>query len=164
MHIRRRFSFFDKLTLKSKLIVSFIGFVTIPLAILSIFSLKLYSEEIQQTVIKSSVQSNEQINKNLDTFLGMLSKLSEYPVKDNKVKNLLTKDYSGYEYAEYEEAVDKDDIKDLLYNNIKSYSNIIDSVMLYKGNTYKILGRTPADSLNASYRTDNSIKGEKQRL
>lgn len=94
----------------------------------------------------------------------MLSKLSEYPVKDNKVKNLLTKDYSGYEYAEYEEAVDKDDIKDLLYNNIKSYSNIIDSVMLYKGNTYKILGRTPADSLNASYRTDNSIKGEKQRL
>jgi two-component system, sensor histidine kinase YesM len=151
MHIRQRFSVLGKLTLKSKLIVSFIGFVTIPLAILSIFSLKLYSEEIQQTVIKSSVQSNEQINKNLDTFLGMLSKLSEYPVKDNKVKNLLIKDYTKYEYAEYEEAVDKDDVKDLLYNNIKSYSNIIDSVMLYKGMSYKILGRTPADSLNASY-------------
>lgn len=145
------FNIFDKLTLKGKLIVSFIGFVTIPLAILSIFSLNLYSEEIQQTVIKSSIQSNEQINKNLDTFLGMLSKLSEYPVKDNKFKNLLTKDYTKYEFAGYEEAVDKDAIKDLLYNNIKSYSNIIDSVMLYKDVTFKILGRTPADSLNASY-------------
>lgn len=155
MHIRQRFSFFGRLTLKSKLMVSFIGFVTIPLAILSIFSLKLYSEEIQQTVIKSSVQSNEQINKNLDTFLGMLSKLSEYPVKDNKVKNLLTKDYTKFEYAEYEEAIDKDEVKDLLYNNIKSYSNIIDSVMLYKGMEYKILGRTPADSLNASYSPAN---------
>ncbi len=142
---------FDKLTLKGKLLVSFIGFVTIPLAILSIFSFNLYSEEIQQTVIKSSIQSNEQINKNLDTFLGMLSKLSEYPVKDNKIKNLLTKDYTKYEFAEYEEAVDKDEIKDLLYNNIKSYSNIIDSVMLYKAGTFEILGRTPADSLNASY-------------
>ena len=151
MSARQRFNIFYKLTLKGKLIVSFIGFVTIPLAILSIFSLNLYSDEIQQTVIKSSIQSNEQINKNLDTFLGMLSKLSEYPVKDNVIKNLLTKDYSKYEYAGYEEAVDKDEIKDLLYNNIKSYSNIIDSVMLYKDITFKILGRTPADSLNASY-------------
>lgn len=151
MHIRQRFTVFDRLTLKSKLIAAFIGFVTIPLAILSIFSLKLYSAEIQQTVIKSSVQSNEQINKNLDTFLGMLSKLSEYPVKDKDVQNFLTKDYTNFEYAEYEEAIDKDKLKDLLYNNIKSYSNIIDSVMLYKSTTYKIMGRTPADSLNASY-------------
>lgn len=151
MSALKRFNVFAKLTLKGKLIVSFIGFVTIPLAILSIFSLNLYSEEIQQTVIKSSIQSNEQINKNLDTFLGMLSKLSEYPVKDNKIKNLLSKDYTQYEYAEYEEAVDKDEIKDLLYNNIKSYSNIIDSVMLYRADTLKIAGRTPADSLNASY-------------
>ena len=151
MSARQYVNIFGKLTLKGKLIISFIGFVTIPLALISLFSLNLYSEEIQQTVLKSSVQSNEQINKNLDTFLGMLSKLSEYPVKDNMLKNLLTKDYSKYEYAGYEEAVDKDEIKDLLYNNIKSYSNIIDSVMLYKEGTFKILGRTPADSLNASY-------------
>lgn len=70
---------FQNMSLKRKLILSFIGFIVVPLIVLNIFLTNIYSDEIQNTVIKSSIQSNEQGIKNLDTFLGILSKLSEYP-------------------------------------------------------------------------------------
>lgn len=136
--------------MKRKLTVSYVCLIVFPLFIISIISFNLYSDEIQRTVIKSSVQSNESINKNLDTFLGMLSKLSEYPVKNKEILNLMTKDYSGDQYPEYEQSEDKDTIKEHLYYNIKTHSDMIDSVILYKSD-FEIFGRTPRESLNAAY-------------
>jgi two-component system, sensor histidine kinase YesM len=81
----------------------------------------------------------------------MLSKLSEHPVKDSKMRNMLTKDYFEFEHPIYERAMDRDEIKELLYNNINSYSRMINSVMLYKADTYELMGVTPDDSLSMSY-------------
>jgi two-component system sensor histidine kinase YesM len=146
---------FNKLSLKGKLITSFIGLIIFPLIFLSIFSSNLYLQEIQDTVIKSAVQSNEQVIKNLDSFLGLLSKLTEYPISDTSIREILKKDYSKAEYPDYEKARDFDIAKGLLYNNIKVYSDMIDSIFLYRADTYEIRGRTPTDSLNSNYAPSN---------
>ncbi len=142
---------FRNLTLKSKLIISFIGFITVPLVVLGYFSIQLYSSEMHNTVIKSAVQSNDQVIKNLDTFLGMLVKLSEYPVKDKDVRALMTKDYNQSQNPEYDRSKDLDLMKNLLYNNIKTVSDMIDSVLIYRAGSYRIVGRITADSLVMSY-------------
>ncbi|MCX7709352.1 MAG: sensor histidine kinase [Clostridia bacterium] len=139
------------ITLRNKLIISFIGFIVVPLIVLGYFSIQLYSSEMQNTVIKSSVQSNEQVIRNLDTFLGTLIRLSEYPIKDKDVRALMVKDYKQSINPEYERYKDFDSMKYLLYNNIKTISDMIDSVLLYKAGTYEIVGRIPTDSLVMSY-------------
>lgn len=139
------------LTLKTKLIISFIGFIVIPLIVLGFFSIKLYSSEIQQTVIKSAVQSNEQVIRNLDTFHGMLARLSEYPVKDKDIKAIMSKDYAASSKPEYDKYKDFEAMKYLLNNNIKTISDMIDSVLVYKAETFEIVGRIPTDSLVISY-------------
>jgi len=133
--MRKFLLWFHNMPLKGKLILSFIGFIIVPLIVLNIFSTNLYSDEIQNTVIKSSIQSNEQRIKNLDTFLGILAKLSEYPMKDIKLRTILRKDYTKEAFPSYEAGKDFDLSKDLLYINIKSFSDMIDSVILYKAKT-----------------------------
>jgi len=162
------------LTLKSKLIFSFIGFIVVPLIILGYFSIKLYSSEMQNTVIKSAIQSNEQVIRNLDTFLGMLTKLSEYPVKDNTkydnkddtvkyydIKTIMAKDYSTSASPEYDRYKDFDIMKYLLNNNIKTISDMIDSVYIYRAGTFDIVGRIPTDSLVMSYNPSKEAWVEK---
>ncbi len=139
------------LTLKNKLIISFIGFIVVPLIVLGFVSIRLYSSEIQETVIKSAVQSNEQVIRNLDTFHGMLARLSEYPVKDKDVKNILMKDYRASSSPDYEKYKDFETMKYLLNNNIKTISDMIDSVFVYKAGTFDIVGRIPTDSLVINY-------------
>jgi len=143
---------FRNLTLKSKLIISFIGFIVGPLLVLGYFSIKLYSTEMQNTVIKSAVQSNEQVIRNLDTFLGMLARLSEYPVKDEDIKAIMLKDYSTSSSPDYDRYKDFDTMKYLLNNNIKTISDMIDSVLIYRDGTFEIVGRIPTDYLVMSYR------------
>lgn len=152
---------FKNITLKSKLLISFICLIAVPLVVLGYFSIKLYSSEVQNTVIKSAVQSNDQVIKNLDTFLEMLSKLSEYPIKDSKIKALLTKDYKQTVNSDYEKGQDFDTAKGLLYNNIKSFSDMIGSVLLYQAETFEIRGRTPTDSLNMYYNPSREKWSEK---
>ncbi len=139
------------LTLKRKLIISFIGLIVMPLIVLGFFSIKLYSSEIQETVIRSAVQSNEQVIRNLDTFHGMLARLSEYPVKDKDVKTIMVKDYATSSRPEYDKYKDFETMKYLLNNNIKTISDMIDSVLVYKAETFDIIGRIPTDSLVISY-------------
>lgn len=68
--------FYDNLSLKKKLIALFIGFIVIPAVALILFLIAPTSQAIRGMAVKSAVRSNEQIIKNLDTFLGVLSKLS----------------------------------------------------------------------------------------
>lgn len=142
---------YGNISLKSKLMVSFIGLIVFPLIILSFFSFALYSQEIQNTVVKSAIQSNDQVIKNLDAFLEMLAKLSEYPLKDKTLRLIMKRDYSLVQNPEYERSLDFDTAKNILNNNIKGYSDMIDSIYLYRAETYEIRGRIPTDSIFMAY-------------
>lgn len=143
---------FRSISLKSKLIISFIGLIVFPLFVLNYFSTTLYSQEIHKTVVRSAVQSNEQVIKNLDTFLEMMQKLSEYPLKDKTLRININKDYSAFPFRDFERSRDFDSAKELLFSNIWTYSDMIDSILLYKARTFEIRGRIPTDSINDEYK------------
>lgn len=151
---------FNSFSLKNKLTISFIGFSIIPIIILSFFLVKYSSESIQDTVMASALQSNEQVIKNMDSFLEMLSKLSEYPISDSSVNKVILKDYTNVRNPEYERAADFNTISKFTYDKIKSFSDNIDSVVLYGVDTGIIYGRTPTDYLNTFY-VDGQFRQEK---
>lgn len=149
------------MTLKRKLIVSFIGFIVIPLIILGYFSIKLYSSEIHNTVIKTAVQSNEQIIKNIDALLETMIRLSEYPVKDKDIMAMLAKNYEKSAVPDFERNRDSESIKYRLYNNIKTISDMIDSVFLYNAGSNEIAGKIASDTIIMDYKPDKEEWAER---
>ncbi len=145
-------------TIKNKLIILFIIFIIVPVSILGFYLINYSVQVIQQTVLKSSIQSNEQIIKNLDSFLKTMEKLSEYPIADKGVISIMMKNYEEVESPEYEKARDFITMNSFVYNKIKSFSTMIDSVFIYDPVSKRIFGRTPIDFINADYVSDKLSK------
>ena len=144
-------AFYDNLSLKKKLIALFIGFIVIPAVVLILFLIAPTSQAIRDMAVKSAVRSNEQIIKNLDTFLGVLSKLSEYPISDKAIYDIMRKHHSGVELSELDKSRDFRTMNTFAFTKIKSFSPLIDSVILFDPVNNRIYGRSPAEFLNMDY-------------
>ncbi len=118
---------------------------------LSVFSIILYSSEIENKLVTSAIGNNEQIIHNLDNSLNMLAKLSEYPLYDETIIEVLKKDYDKYSNSKYLRSTDFIKVKDLLNYNIVFYSNLIDSVWLYSIKDYDLRGRALVETMNSDY-------------
>lgn len=143
--------FYDNLSLKKKLIALFIGFIVIPTVVLIIFLINPTSQAIHDMAVKSAIRSNEQIIKNLDTFLGVLSKLSEYPISDRTVYDIMKRHQSGAFLSELDKSRDFSTMNTFAFTKIKSFSPLIDSVVLFDPVNNRIFGRSPAEYLNMGY-------------
>lgn len=119
------------ITLKSKLILSFIGFIIISTTVLGIISTRMTTGVIEDTAAKSAIQNSEQIMKSLDVFLGMLLKLSEYPISDEEIRVILAKDYTKVSSPDFERKKDFSRVNTFLYEKTNSFSNAINSSVLY---------------------------------
>lgn len=144
-------SFYENLSLKKKLIALFIGFIVIPAVVLIFFLIAPTSQAIRDMAVKSAVRSNEQIIKNLDTFLGVLSKLSEYPISDRAIYDIMKRHQTAAELSELEKSRDFRAMNTFAFTKIKSFSPLIDSVVLFDPVRNKIFGRSPAEYLNMEY-------------
>jgi two-component system sensor histidine kinase YesM len=140
----------SRISLRNKLVISFI-MIIMPMFILSFLSINLYSNEIKNKVISTATGNNEQIIHNLDNSLSMLMRISEYPLYDETLIEILKKDYSRLENSRYVRSVDFAKAKDLLNNNIVFYSNLIDSVWLYSMDNYDLRGRALVETMDISY-------------
>jgi two-component system sensor histidine kinase YesM len=144
-------SFYDNLSLKKKLIALFIGFIVIPAIVLILFLIAPTSQAIRDMAVKSAVRSNEQIIKNLDTFIGVLSKLSEYPISDRAIYDIMRRHQSGVKLSELDKSRDFRTMNTFAFTKIKSFSPLIDSVILFDPVNNRIFGRSPAEYLNMDY-------------
>ncbi len=144
-------SMMKKMSLKNKLVISFIILIILPIAVLGYFSVRIYSNEIEDKVLKSAFSNNEQIMNHLDNHLKILGKLSEYPLNEEKLLEILRKDYSRLSNEKYIRYTDFVDAKSLLFNNIVFYSDLIDSVWLYGMDDYDLRARAMVESMNADY-------------
>ncbi len=140
----------SRISLRNKLVISFI-MIIMPMFVLSFLSINLYSNEIKNKLISSASGNNEQIIHNLDNSLGMLMKISEYPLYDETLIEILKKDYSTLENSKYVRSIDFAKAKDLLNNNVVFYSNLIDSVWLYSIDNYDLRGRALVETMDISY-------------
>lgn len=142
---------FSDLPLRKKLITAFVCFIVVPAIVLGTVFTQISSKVIKETAEKSAVQNSEQIIKNLDTFLGMIIKLSEYPISDAEIRSILAKDYTKVENPVYERKKDFAKVNNFLYEKINSFSNAIDSSVLYRMDGWDISGRSPTDYVNSAY-------------
>lgn len=142
---------YDNLSLKKKLIALFIGFIVIPAVALILFLIAPTSQAIRDMAVKSAVRSNEQIIKNLDTFLGVLSKLSEYPISDRTIYDIMRRHQSEVELSELDKSRDFRAMNRFAFTKIKSFSPLIDSVILFDPVNNRIFGRSPAEYINMDY-------------
>lgn len=143
----------SRISLRNKLVISFI-LIIMPMFILSFLSISLYSSEIENKLISSATGNNEQIIHSLDNSLNMLIKLSEYPLYDETLIEILKKDYSKFQNPKYIRSVDFTKAKDLINNNVVFYSSLIDSVWLYSMSDYELRGRALVETMNVDYRLE----------
>ncbi|NLL71389.1 MAG: sensor histidine kinase [Epulopiscium sp.] len=141
----------SNMDLKKQLIIAFIAFIIFPSLFIGIILMKFSTNKIKELAISSAIRNNEQVIKNIDGFLEMVIKLSEQPISDPQMNAILHKDYSSLSYPEYETSNDFDAAGRFIYQKIVSYSDLIDSVILYSAASNKVSGRVPVDYINIHY-------------
>ncbi len=148
--MRERVPFINRMSLRNKLAISFI-LIFLPLLLLSSLSISLYSNEIENKLLNSAIGNNEQIIYNLDNSLKMLIKLSEYPLYDDKLIEILKTDYDNLPNPKLARSNDFEKARVLLNNNIVFYSDLIDSVWLYGLKQYDLRGRALVETMQSNY-------------
>lgn len=152
-------NFYANLSLKKKLIALFVGFIIVPAIVIVAYLVFPSSAAIRDLAVKSAIRSNEQIIKNLDTFLGVLSKLSEYPITDKTINAIMRKHQSGAPLSALEKSRDFSAVNTFVFTKIKSFSPLVDSVILFDHVNNSIYGRTPAEYLDAAF-VENYLREE----
>ncbi len=127
-------SFYRNLSLKKKLLFSYILLIVIPLVILGFYSYYYFSNTLYEKVVISSQESNAQIVKNIDNFLTSLSKISEFPSLDDTVSSILRKDYTKSENRFVEILSDVEDANASLYKGVFYMNEYIGSVTVVPNN------------------------------
>lgn len=140
----------NRISLRNKLVISFI-LILLPMFILSFLSIGMYSSEIENKLINSAIGNNEQIINNIDNSLNMLAKLSEYPLYDENLIEILKRDYDGLPNARHVKSNDFEKANDLLNYNIVFYSNMLDSVWLYGYKYFDLRGRALVERMRSDY-------------
>ncbi|EPR14048.1 sensor histidine kinase [Ruminiclostridium papyrosolvens] len=129
-----RYPFYRNLSLKKKLLFSYILLIVIPLVILGFYSYYYFSNTLYEKVVISSQESNAQIVKNIDNFLTSLSKISEFPSLDDTVSSILRKDYSKSENKFVEILNDVEAANASLYKGVFYMNEYIGSVTVVPNN------------------------------
>ena len=129
-----KYPFYRNLSLKKKLLFTYILLIIIPLVILGFYSYYYFSNTLYEKVIISSRESNEQIVKNIDNFLTSLSKISEFPSLDDTISSILRKDYSESENKFVEILSDVEDANASLYKGVFYMNEYIGSVTVVPNN------------------------------
>lgn len=152
-----RHPFFRNLSLKKKLLFSYILLIVIPLVILGFYTYYYFSNTLYEKVVISSRESNEQIVKNIDNFLTNLSKISEFPSLDDTISSILRKDYSESENRFVEILDDVEDANASLYKGVFYMNEYIGSVTVVPNNMDYVFNV----SIIPKYTVDYPNKSEK---
>lgn len=126
--------FYRNMSLKKKLLFSYILLIVIPLVILGFYTYFYFSNTLYEKVVISSRESNEQIVKNIDNFLTNLSKISEFPSLDDTISSILRKHYSKTENRFVEILDDVEDANTSLYKGVFYMNEYIGSVTVVPNN------------------------------
>ena len=139
------------MSLKKKLLVSYILIIIIPVSILGYSCYFYFSAALSDKVIKNSLKNNEQIIRNIDTFLNSLAKLTEYPNLDRELNSILYKNYDLNGNIEVSRYDDYTKANSALYRGILYLNDLVDSAVLIAKNAGLKYWRSRGDTINQDY-------------
>lgn len=120
------------ISLKAKLICSYLVFITLLLSILGIVLYNYYLNAFIMQASESANQLTEQINKNIESYFEEIDQLSLNIAYDDKInKTLDDLDIS----AQFTNPTDEQDLNDQLYHYLLS-KNGVDSIHIYSKDRY----------------------------
>lgn len=136
--------FMDKSIMK-KLLLTYILLIIIPLILIGSISYFYSISFLEDRIVKSFKELNQQMVTNTDTFLKNMLRVVESPFYDQKLLRILSKDYTSFEYPLYEKSADYRYIVDELFQKLFLFNGDIDSLVIYANNT------------EAAYRKGNQV-------
>lgn len=125
---------YANISLKKKLLLTYILLTVIPLLMLGISTYYYVHKTLYEKLVLTSQNNNEQIVKNIDAFLSTLSKLSEFPSLDDRINSILRKNYEESDYSLVEMLSDVDRANASLYRGVLSMNDSIGSVTVIPNN------------------------------
>lgn len=141
--------------INQQLIASFIVIIIISIVLFSTIIYKYFERFLETGVTKSFKVVNSQITRNLDTFFKNIAKISEMPFYDNDIQKILVKDYSKFEYPEFEKIQGHYIITDEFFKTIFLLNDFIDSVDLYPNNSDVLYTKGFNQTINYEYSPKN---------
>lgn len=107
----------QRTSIKKKLLVAYLPLIILPIVVISIASYALFSYKMEQASRKLAVQTAEQINRHVETYLDELERLSLFPYFHGNVLDILRK--SG-----------TPDTPDETYREYKLFDDMFGNIML----------------------------------
>ncbi|TJY42650.1 sensor histidine kinase [Cohnella pontilimi] len=118
-------------SIRQKLFSTYVLLIVLPLGIISMISFTLFMSSFEKRIVNSFKDLNQQIISNSDTFLKNMLKISEMPFYDQRLLDILSKDYSTVEYEMFERSQDYRYVNDTFFKDLFMFNNDIDSLVIY---------------------------------
>lgn len=129
-----RWTKFKDRSINQKLFLTYVLLIIIPLILIGSISYHYSISFLEGRIVNSFKELNRQMTRSTDTFLKNMLRVSESPFYDQKLLNILSKDYETFEYPMYEKSVDYRYINDEFFRKIFLFNSDIDSLVIYANN------------------------------
>ncbi|MCJ8014621.1 sensor histidine kinase [Paenibacillus sp. KQZ6P-2] len=138
-------------SIRQKMFLTYALLIIVPLLVISI-SFYTYAMSIFETrIVKSFEETNLQMISTADAFVSGMIKSSEQPFYDEKLMQILAKDYSKSAYETFEKSMDFRYISDTVFKNLMTFNPNIDSILIYPENSSLIYRRGYDTTFNYKY-------------
>lgn len=125
---------FKDRSINQKLFLTYVLLIIIPLSLIGSISYYYSISFLEERIVKSFKELNQQMATSTDTFLKNMLRVSESTFYDQELLRILSKDYRTFEYPVYEKSMDLRYINDEFFRKILLFNSDIDSLIIYANN------------------------------
>lgn len=138
-------------SIRQKLFLTYSLLMIVPLVVISDY-FYVYAMSVFETRIEKSFQeTNLQMVSTADSFVSNMIKSSERPFYDEKLIEILSKDYSKEAYETFTKSMDYRYISDNVFKELMNFNPDIDSILIYPKNSPLIYRRGYDTTFNYKY-------------
>lgn len=98
----RKWSRFRDRNIRQKLFLTYTLLMIVPLVVISIYFYIYAMSVFESRIVKSFQETNQQMVSTADSFVSSMFKSSEQPFYDERLMQILSKDYSTVTYETFE--------------------------------------------------------------
>lgn len=147
----RKWRRFRDRNIRQKLFLTYTLLMIVPLVVISIYFYIYAMSVFESRIVKSFHETNQQMVSTADSFISNMIKSSEQPFYDERLIQILAKDYSAVTYETFEKSIDYRYISDSVFKNLMTFNPDIDSILIYPVNSSLIYRRGYDTTFNYKY-------------
>lgn len=147
----RKWSRFRDRNIRQKLFLTYTLLMIVPLVVISIYFYIYAMSVFESRIVKSFQETNQQMVSTADSFVSSMFKSSEQPFYDERLMQILSKDYTAVTYETFEKSMDFRYISDNVFKELMTFNPDIDSILIYPVNNSLIYRRGYDTTFNYNY-------------